>query len=119
MEAIGNAIRANSSQPTPQLRRAEDVVLAVAARPGGAEPVLQRRAVEPIFRRPPVEASPQRREGEPAQASPPAREPPPPFEWLDLEIVPYGQKPDPRGYAVYGQRPRPEPFPIVLIDAAV
>lgn len=118
MEAIGSAIRGTSSPPTPQPRRAEDVVLAAAARAGGAEPVLQRRSVEPVFRRPSIDAPPQRREGEPAQPRPPAREPPP-FEWLELEIIPYGQKPDPRGYAVYGQRPRPEPAPVVLIDAAV
>lgn len=119
VEAIGSAIRATSPPPTPQARRAEDVVLAVAARAGGAEPVFQRRAVEPIFRRPPVEASQQRREGEAATPRPQAAREPPPFEWLDLEIIPYGQKPDPRGYAVYAQRPRPEPAPVVLIDAAV
>jgi len=125
VEALGNAIRAaNSPTPLPVSRRAEDVVLALASRATGADPVLQRRSVEPVFRRPSLEAplqrpgagaaAGQRDAAAEAKAAPPA----PPFEWLDLEIIPPGQKPSPRGYAVYAQAPRPEPVPVILIDTA-
>lgn len=127
MDALGNAVRAASpSPPLATSRRAEDAVLTLASRPGGADPVLQRRSVEPVFRRPSLEPagrhpSPvpgQRAAAEPAPAvveAPPA----PPFEWLDLEIIPLGTKPDRRGYAVYSRAPRPEPAPVILIDTAL
>ncbi len=133
MDALSNAIRASTpSPPLPSSRRAEELVLATAARTGGAEPVLRRRSVEPIFHRPPVDPPRQRREAEPAPGAragapgqaaaegPVAAPPPAPeFEWIDLEIIPLGQKPDPRGYGVYAKGPRPEPAPVVLIDAAL
>lgn len=127
MDALGSAIRATNPSPPPSTgRRAEDLVLAVASRAGGAEPVLQRRSVEPIFRRPSLEPATRRPGAEPApgqaaaepEAAAPAP-PSPPFEWLDLEIIPLGQKPAPRGYAVYAQAPRPEPAPVILIDTAI
>ncbi|MCM2333525.1 MAG: hypothetical protein NDI82_06220 [Anaeromyxobacteraceae bacterium] len=133
MDALSNAIRASTpTPPLPSSRRAEELVLTSAARATGAEPLLQRRSVEPIFRRPAVDAARERRQAEPALGSragagakaaeaAPLPEPPPApeFEWIDLEIVPFGQKPDPRGYGVYAKGPRPEPAPVVLIDAAL
>jgi len=88
------------SQPAGVARRAEAVIPAgsapeptvVPAAGGGA----QQAAVEPAPRAPAA----------------------PPFEWLDLEIIPLGQKPDPRGYAIYSQRPRPRPAPVILIETA-
>jgi len=127
LEALGNAIRAASPSPLLTSRRAEDVVLSVAPRATGAAPAPQRRSVEPVFRRPSLEPAGQRPAPEPAlgrpsadvqQAAVFAPPPAPPFEWLDLEIIPPGRKPAPRGYAVYAQAPRPVPVPVLLIDTA-
>lgn len=135
MDALNTAIRTTApAAPLPVSRRAEDAVLSLASRPGGAEPVLQRKSVEPIFRRPALEPA-RKRDGsapvQPAQdaqaraeseaakaAAKAARANEPPYAWLDLEIVPQGQKPDRRGYSVYARQSSPAPYPAILIDAA-
>jgi hypothetical protein len=92
-------------------------------------PVPQRKVVEPVLRRPAPEPPTPRRAAEPvldphrgtgeeeAEPSPPRAPPAPPFEWLDLVLVPPGA-PSPRGHAVYSQAPRPVPAPVLLIDTA-
>lgn len=128
MDALNTAIRTTApAAPLPVSRRAEDAVLSLASRPGGAEPVLQRKSVEPVFRRPALEPARQRDGGTPAQeaqarqeaeAAKAANASEPPYAWLDLEIVPQGQKPDRRGYSVYARQSSPAPYPAILIDAA-
>jgi hypothetical protein len=129
VEAMRSVSRASGpSRPLAVSRRGEDAMVAQASRAAGAEPTPQRRAVEPLFRRPRLEPTSQRPTSEPAlgarsrpaEATPVGRAAPkaPPFEWLDLELIPLGRKPDPRGYAVYAQRPQPAPAPVILIDVA-
>jgi hypothetical protein len=132
VEAMGSVSRATGpSQPPAVTRRADAALLSLASRTSGAEPTLQRRSVEPVFRRPSLEPAAPRPTSEPVPG--PAARPAaskeagqaavkapaaPPFEWLDLEIIPLGQKPDPRGYAVYARAPQPMPAPVVLIETA-
>jgi hypothetical protein len=133
VEAItGFSQATTTSQPLHPSRRGEDVVLGLSARTSGAEPVAQRRAVEPVFRRPRLEgaahgtAQPAKSgAGQADAAAAKAAEQKaaeaaaaPAWEWLDLEIIPLGQKPDPRGYAIYAQKPQPQPVPVILIETA-
>jgi hypothetical protein len=82
--------------------------------PPSAASTLRRPAREPVAARTSRASTPPR--GEPGRT--PAAEPAPPFEWLDLVLYPWGQKPDPRGYAVYARRPQPLPAPVILIETA-
>jgi hypothetical protein len=127
------------SSPAPPLatsRRTEEFVLPVATRTSGVQQAALRQAVEPVFRRPAVgpvagEARAARAEGtagearaakaddKQAKADQARAARAPAFEWIHLEILPPGKKPDPRGYAVYsGKRHPPEPVPVILIDTA-
>lgn len=136
MEAQVGGIRGSSSSlPLSVSRRVDDLVLPVATRTSGVQQAALPRAVAPVFHRPVIQAASRREEplpligaraekagqpGAPAAEPPPARATPraPAFEWLDLELIPPGQKPDPRGYAIYSQEHRPAPAPVILIETA-
>jgi hypothetical protein len=133
VEAQAAAIRGSSSSaPLNLSRRGDEVVLPAAARAAaGVVPATLKKAVEPVFRRPSIEQTVQRPEAtpllgaraaageKPAEPAAPRAAAAPAFEWIHLEIVPPGKKPDPRGYAVYsGKQPQPEPVPVILIDTA-
>lgn len=132
MEALRVNSRGTSpSVPPPGSRRGEAPAPIASARSAGPEPVAPHRAAAPVFRRPALQAPAARPEaeptlgpparagdGQPAGAVPPRAPPSPPFEWLDLEIIPLGQKPDPRGYGVYARAHQPMPAPVLLIEVA-